>query len=50
LLKTCKPELGDALADLIRMGHEDAMRCGMVRAIFEEETGVPWSELEGSFN
>jgi hypothetical protein len=39
----------DALEDLVRMGREDTAHCGMVRAIFEEETGIPWSELEDSF-
>ena len=39
----------DALSDLIRLGHQDTVHCGMVRAIFEEETGISWSDLEDSF-
>jgi hypothetical protein len=36
----------DALRDILRAGREDKVHCGMVRAIFEEETVTAWKELE----
>ena len=36
----------DALRDLHRAGDQRVVHCGMVRAIFEEETGTTWRELE----
>ena len=40
----------DAIDDLVEMGREDTMHCGMVRAIVEEVTDLPWSELEDKGN
>jgi hypothetical protein len=40
------PELDEALADLRRMGQKEYHHAGMVRAIFEENVGMPWQKLE----
>ena len=41
-----RQKVADALTDILRAGLEDKVHCGMVRAIFEEETLTSWRELE----
>jgi hypothetical protein len=44
---TANPQrVADAIVDIHEAGDERAVHCGMVRAIFEDETGMSWKQLE----
>lgn len=40
--------LEETLSDILKMGHPERHHAGMVRAVFEQETGLEWSTLEES--
>lgn len=39
--------LKNVIKNILRIGKDSARFSGMVRNIFEKETGIPWEELEG---